>query len=131
MTRTHQLERAETTVQSVVLVPVVFLLAFMCFHIGSLFHQAHIAQLAAVRGVTVASALEQSSQSVQQAQKEVERVAQDLGSQLVSTPEVNYRQQGVEVRVRIKASSAISFLPSIASAEVWRPLEQFRLEQNR
>lgn len=131
MHRVRQCERAETTVQSVVLVPVVFLVAFTCFHFGSLFHQTHVAQIAAIRGATVASAMDYSYESVHQAQTEAERVAQDLGSALVSVPEVKYRNQGVEVKVRLKTSTAISFLPSVATAVAWRPLESFRLEQDR
>ena len=103
----------------------------MCFHFGSLFHQTHVAQIAAIRGATVASAMDYSYESVHQAQTEAERVAQDLGSALVSVPEVKYRNQGVEVKVRLKTSTAISFLPSVATAVAWRPLESFRLEQDR
>jgi hypothetical protein len=131
MNLTGQRERAETTIQSVVLVPVVFLLVFMCFHFGSLYHQTHIAQLAANRGATVGSAFAYSHESAKQAQSEAERVARELGSALTSIPEVSYRDQGLVVKVSLRTSTAISFLPSIATAEAWRPLESFRLEQDR
>lgn len=124
-------ERAETTIQSVVLVPVVFLITFMCFHVGSFFHQRHIAEVAAIRGATVASGLGISSLSANQARIEIERVVADLGSHLVSEPSVSYENRGVQVTVNLKASSVLSFLPSVASAEVWQPLELFRSQTER
>lgn len=124
-------ERAETTIQSVVLVPIVFLVAFMCFHLGSLFHQTHIAELAAIRGASIASGLDISSQSASQARLEIRRVVSELGSRIASEPIISYKNQGVEVTVQIQASSAISFLPTSASAQVWRPMESFRDETQR
>lgn len=124
-------ERAETTIQTVVLVPVVFLVAFMCFHIGSLLHQRHIAQVAAIRGATAASSMTQSADSSSQAIREITRVVTDLDSQLASAPRISYRNKGVQVTVSVKASTAVSFLPSTITAEVWRPIESFRLEQDR
>lgn len=130
-TSTSHSERAETTIQSVVLVPVVFLVAFMCFHIGSFFHQKHIAQLAAIRGATVASSMSFSAESASQARVEVARVVDDLNSRLASVPAVSFRDRGVQVTVALKASTAISFLPNVATAEAWKPLETFRNEQDR
>ena len=124
-------ERAETTIQAVVLVPIVFLLTFMCFHLGSLFHQSHIAELAAIRGASVASGLDISSQSSSQARLEIRRVVTELGSHLVSEPSISYENRGVQVTVRIRASSALSFLSSVATAEVWQPMELFRDETQR
>jgi hypothetical protein len=124
-------ERAETTIQSVVLVPVVFLVAFMCFHVGSFFHQKHIAQLAAIRGATVASSMPFSAESASQARVEVANVVDDLNSRLATTPAVSFRDRGVQVTVALKTSTAISFLPNVATAEVWKPLETFRNEQDR
>lgn len=125
------IERAETTIQSVVLVPIVFLVAFMCFHLGSLFHQTHIAELAAIRGASIASGLDISAQSSSQARLEIKQVVSELGSHVVSEPMISYKNKGVEVTVRLRASSAISFLPSIATAQVWRPMESFRDETQR
>ena len=124
-------ERAETTIQSVVLVPIVFLVAFMCFHLGSLFHQTHIAELAAIRGASIASGLDISSQSSSQARLEISRVVSDLGSRVASEPTISYKNHGVEVTVQLKATTAISFLPSVATAQVWRPMESFRDETQR
>ena len=124
-------ERAETTIQTVVLVPIVFLLTLMCFHLGSLFHQSHIAELAAIRGASVASGLDISSQSSSQARLEIRRVVTELGSHLVSEPSISYENRGVQVTVRIRSSTALSFLPSVATAEVWQPMELFRDETQR
>jgi len=124
-------ERAETTIQSVVLVPIVFLVAFMCFHLGSLFHQTHIAELAAIRGASIASGLDISARSSGQARLEIRRVISELGSHVASEPMISYKNQGVEVTVRLQASSAVSFLPSVATAQVWRPMESFRDETQR
>jgi Flp pilus assembly protein TadG len=124
-------ERAEATIQSVVVVPIIFLIVFMCFHLGSLFHQTHVAHLAATRGATVASSMNLSSDSVHRARAEIERVIADLDSRLATAPVISYRDRGVQVEVALRASTAISFLPSLASATAWRPLESFRLEQDR
>lgn len=124
-------ERGETSVQAVVLVPVVFLLAFMCFHIGSLMHQSHIAQVAAIRGAAVASSMNPGEDARRRAHNEIERVVSDLNSRLVRPPVISYRDSGVQVKVSLRASSAISFLASEADAMVWQPLETFQLEQYR
>lgn len=123
--------RAEVSIQAVILVPVVLLVVAICFHIGALLHQGHIAQLAASRGAQVASGMSLSAEASHQARQEVQRVVNDLGSRLDSSPRVTYRNQGVEVTVKIRASAALSFLPSTASAQVWRPLETFRIEHER
>jgi Flp pilus assembly protein TadG len=131
MEHSHLDERGESSVQTVVLVPIVFLLAFMCFHIGSILHQTHVAQVAAIRGATIASALNQSAESNHQARLEVMRVVSDLDSELAFQPSIIFRDSGVQVKVTLKTSTALSFLPSTASAEAWRPFESFRLEQQR
>lgn len=127
----HTSERAETSVQTVALVPIVFLLVAMCFHVASLLHQRDVAQLAASRGAQVASGFVQSSTGVDQARREIETVVNELGSRLAGSPHVRYRDQGVAVTVNVQTAQALSFLPSVASAEVWRPLESFRLEPDR
>ena len=124
-------DRGETSLQTVVLVPVVFLLVFMCFHVGAIFHHTHVAELAALRGAAVASALTPSSDAQQRAVSEVQRVTRDLNSKLLESPEVIFRHDGVHVTVRVKVSGPVSFLPQIASAKAWTPWESFKQEQYR
>ncbi len=124
-------DRGETSIQSVVLVPVVFLIAFMCFHVGSLLHQSHIAHVAAAMGAEVASSANGSKEIYVVTRHEVERVVRDLNSHLVRKPSISVEPEGVRVSVSVQASSAISFLPQSATASVWKPWETFRREQDR
>lgn len=124
-------ERGESSLQTVILIPVVFLVAFMCFHVGSLMHQRHVAHVAVLRGAVVASGMTPSSEASSAARREVRRVVSDLGSHLAEEPHITYRDKGVIVTVKLRASTALSFLPSVVKSQTWRPMESFRLEQDR
>lgn len=124
-------DRGETSLQTVVLVPVVFLVVFMSFHVGAIFHNTHVAELAALRGAALASGLSPSLDAQQRAISEVQRVTADLNSTLLDPPNVSFRHDGVHVTVRLKVAGPISFLPQTATAKVWTPWETFKREQDR
>ena len=124
-------DRGETSIQTVVLVPVVFVLVLMCFHVGVLMHQTNVAELAALRGASIASSMDYSADTQHRVLREVQQVVSDLNSTLQGTPEIDFRDGGVHVRVQIKSTAVLSFLPTLASADVWRPWESFRREQDR
>ena len=124
-------DRGEVSVQSVILVPVVFLIALMCFHVGSLLHQSHVAHVAAARGAEVAVSTPWSPNMRETAMYEIERVVRDLASSLAHVPDISHEPGGVRISVSLKASSALPFLPQVASASVWQPWESFRREQDR
>lgn len=124
-------DRGETSIQTVVLVPIVFILVFMCFHVGVLLHHTHVAELAAIRGASVASSMDYSVDTRVRVLREVQRVVSDLNVTLQKNPEIHFRDDGVHVRVQVSSATALSFLPGVASAEAWRPWESFRREQDR
>lgn len=124
-------ERAETSIQSVVLVPVVFVLVFVCFHVGSLLHQGHVAEAIATRGADVSASGGISAQTQQSALEEMSRMAQELGAELVRRPTISFGRNLVEVRVMVGARGAVPFLPRTAIATVRRVQERFVTQQER
>lgn len=124
-------ERAETSIQSVVLVPVILLVVFMCFHLGAYFHQSHVAEFIASRGAEIAGASGVSAASRDSAVREMEMIAADLGSRFVAPPVVSYEQGGVRVKVVLRVPAATPLLPASTSAVVRHSHESFLLEQDR
>lgn len=124
-------ERAETSLQAVILVPVVFLMVFMCFHIAALRHQSHVAMAIAIRGADIAGSSDISAGSDNRAVSEMSRMASDLGARLVRAPSINHSQDSVTVQVDLRVNGALPFLPEVASATTRQTRERFVREQDR
>lgn len=124
-------ERAETSIQAVVLVPVILLVVFMCFHLGAYFHQSHVAEFIASRGAEIAGASGVSAASRDSAVREMKRIAADLDSRFVGSPVVSYEHGGVRVKVVLAVPAATPLLPVSASAVVRHSHESFLFEQDR
>ncbi len=124
-------DRAETTIQAVILVPVVLLVVFMCFQVGAYFHQSHVAEFIASRGAEIASSHGVSADTRDSAVREMKRIAADLGSRLAHDPTISYEPSGVRVRVVLGVPAATPLLPTSTTAEVRHSYEAFIREQDR
>ncbi len=125
------MERAETSLQAVILVPVVFLIVFMCFHLAALIHQGHVAMALAIRGAEITSASDNHFDAHGRAVAEMKLMSAELGAHLSRTPSFNYEENSVLVTVHLRVTGAVPFLPRVASATARQTLERFVPEQDR
>ena len=124
-------ERAETGLQSVILVPVVFLVVFMCFHVAALIHQGHVARAIAVRGAEISGSSVHVFENRERAVTEMKVMSSELGARMSGTPLITYNSDSVVVTVKLVVSRSVPFLPQIASATARQTLERFVPEQDR
>lgn len=124
-------ERAETSLQAVILVPVVFLVVFMCFHVAALIHQGHVAMAIAVRGAEISSSFSNDPGVRLHAVNEMKVMSSELRSRIAGTPRITYETNSVVVTVNLIVNGAVPFLPQIASATARQTLERFVPEQDR
>jgi hypothetical protein len=126
----HKGDRGETSIQVVVLVPVMFAIFFLGVHVAALAHGAQVANVAATRGAQVAatSTSDMPSASVTQ---EVLQVVTELGSKLRMTPAISATADSVRVTVVLHVQSIVPFLPTSVTRSAIVSRERFILEQNR
>jgi hypothetical protein len=123
--------RGETSIQAVLLVPVVLGIFFLGVHATGLAHGAHVANAAAIRGAQVAAFSNREGIDVVRALNEIEQVVSDLGSHMYSAPSLEIGSRSVHVTVSVAVQSIVPFLPTSVTRSAIVSREQFLLEQNR
>jgi hypothetical protein len=124
-------DRGETSIQTVLLVPVVLGILFVIVHAAALAHAGQVASLAANRGAQLAAASEGNSVSAFMVRQEVQRTVRDLGNILDSTPQLTSFRGNVNVTVRVSVPRIVPFLPNFVSRSATAPMERFIEEQDR
>lgn len=124
-------DRGETSIQTVLLVPVILLILFISVHAAALGHAGQVASVAANRGAQLAASSDVSSESTFLIRQEVRRTVTELGSQLRSEPQLSAYKGNVRVTVRIAVQRVVPFLPDVVSRSASAPLERFIEEQDR
>ena len=121
-------ERGEVSAESVIIVPVVFLVLLLGVQATTLFHAANIATAAAAQGASAAAASGAS-------ELDGERVASisvaELGGSLSSSPKVDLRSDWVAVTVRISVPQIIPGFPRVIERNVIERKERFVKELDR
>jgi hypothetical protein len=123
-------DRGETSIQVVVLVPIIFTILCLGVHVAALAHGAQVANAAATRGAYVAAA---SNSEIPAASvlREVDLVVTELGSRLGSVPVVSATSDKVRVTVVLRVQSVVPFLPNSVTRSAWASRERFVMEQHR
>lgn len=124
-------DRGETSIQTVLLVPVILSLFFVAVHAAALSHAGQIASVAANRGAQMAASSDGSSASASAIREGIQRTVLELGSQMSSESQFSTYSGSVEVTVRISVPRVVPFLPNTVKRSASAPLEQFIEEQNR
>lgn len=122
--------RGETTVQAVLLVPIVMTIFFLAVHVAVLARAGHIAQAVSLRGAQMVS-YNFGPNGTAQALNEMEKMAMDLGSRLTSVPSIDVTDRNATVTVTLHVKSAVPFLHNSISRTASVPLEIFLLEDDR
>jgi len=123
--------RGDTTVQVVLLVPVIFVLLLVGVHIASFMHASNVANAAAKRGAQVAAGVPDSAQASLAATTSVSDMVQELGSTLRSAPTVSFSSSTVTVSVSLRINRLLPFLPDTVSRRGLARQENFRTEAQR
>lgn len=124
-------DRGETSIQTVLLVPVILSILFVSVHAAALGHAGQVASVAANRGAQLAASSDNSSESTFVTQQEVRRTVMELGSQLRSEPHLSAYMGNVRVTVRIAVPRIVPFLPDVVTRSASAPTERFIEEQDR
>jgi hypothetical protein len=124
-------DRGETSIQTVLLVPVILSILFVSVHAAVLGHAGQVASVAANRGAQLAASSNNSSESTFVIRQEVRRTVMDLGSQLRSEPQLSAYMGHVRVTVRIAVPRIVPFLPDVVARSASVPIERFIEEQDR
>jgi hypothetical protein len=123
--------RGETSIQAVLLVPVVLGIFFLGVHATALIHGTHVANAAAIRGAQIAAFSNSEGNDVVRAMNEMEQVVSDLGSHMYSAPSLEIGSKSVYVTVSVAVQSIVPFLPTSVTRSATVSREQFLMEQNR
>jgi hypothetical protein len=123
--------RGETSIQAVLLVPVVLGIFFIGVHVTALVHGAHVANAAAIRGAQIAAFSNSEGNDVVRAMNEMEQVVSDLGSRMYSAPSLSIGSKSVQATVKVATQSIVPFLPTSVTRSATVSREQFLTEQDR
>ena len=124
-------DRGETSIQTILLVPVVLGILFVVVHSAALAHAGQVASRAANRGAQLAASSDGTSESNFFVRQEIQRTISELGNTLESVPQITAYGGTVNVSVRISVSRIVPFLPHRISRNASAPLERFVEEQDR
>jgi Flp pilus assembly protein TadG len=127
----RHLARGETTVQVVLMVPVILLLLLVGVHIATYMHASNVANSAAKRGAQVAAGMPTSTGASSAATSSVNEMVRELGAQLRSSPTVSVSESFVSVSVQIRISKLLPFLPDTVSRRGLARREIFMTESKR
>lgn len=124
-------DRGETSIQVVLLVPIILSIFFACVHAAALAHGAQVAALAAMRGAQISASIDGTTGSRVLMRSEVHRTVNEMGNTLESEPQFSVYQDTVLVAVRVSIPGVVPFLPTSVSRSATVPLERFIEEQER
>lgn len=124
-------ERGETSVESVLYLPVLLGLFLTAFHFVVLSHGAHLAAATASRGAALAASGMVVHGNVQMVTDEIDRVSREMGTRLVGPAGVASDERSVRVTVTIEVPRIVPFLPTKVTRTASRAHESFLLERDR
>lgn len=124
-------DRGETSIQAVLLVPIILSIFFVCVHAAALAHGGQVAAIAATRGAQLFASSGGSSLSNALVISEIQRTVSEMGNSLESAPQFSAYQGNVLVTVRIAIPRTVPFLPTSVRRSAMVPREQFIEEQDR
>lgn len=124
-------DRGESTVQSVLIVPVILTILFMGAHVAAYARGSQVANAAALRGAQVAASVEPDAAGTWSTLREVDTVVADLGFRTAAAPEIEVGPRDARVTVSLLVSRVVPFLPGVVTRSVQVPREVFLKAQDR
>ena len=123
--------RGETTVQVVLMVPVILLLLLVGVHFASYMHASNVANSAAKRGAQVAAGMSNFAEASSAATTTVNEMVRELGSRLHGAPQVSVSGAFATVSVQVRIGRLLPFLPDTVSKRGIARREIFMTEGQR
>lgn len=123
--------RGETTVQVVLMVPVILLLLLVGVHVASYMHASNVANSAAKRGAQVAAGTSTFAEASSAATTTVNEMVRELGSRLHGTPQVSVSETFATVSVQVRIGRLLPFLPDTVLKRGIARREVFMMEGQR
>jgi Flp pilus assembly protein TadG len=124
-------QRGETTVQVVLLVPVVLLLLLVGVHFASYMHASNVANSASKRGAQIAAGMPDSHQASLVASSSVSEMVNALGSRLNRATDTVVSPNFVSVSVQLRIARILPFLPDTVTRRGMARREIFMTEGQR
>jgi len=124
-------DRADSSVESVLLLPVLLTVALILVQIAANIHASHVAAVTAMRGAQVASRSEQRSDSVVDALREMESTMRDLQGRSAESISVDFDGSVVRTTVILRAGGVLPWLAGRIERSATVPLEQFTFSGRR
>lgn len=121
-------ERGDATVESVLLVPVVFLVLAISVQVAVLFHAQNVATAAAAQGAAAAAA--HGAQAIDGERAATISVA-ELGASLMTAPIVATNSRGVEVTVVVRVPQIVPGFPAEVTRQANEAREEIVTESDR
>lgn len=130
MTRRNN-PRGETTVQAVLVVPVVLTILFVGAHVTAYVRGSQVANAAAIRGAQVAASVEPDAAGTWSTLREIDTVVTDLGFRTAAAPGIEVGPKVARVTVSLVIHRVVPFLPDVVTRSALVPREVFLREQDR
>lgn len=124
-------QRGETTVQAVLMVPVIFLLLLVGVHIASYMHASNVANSAAKRSAQVAAGMPDANQASLAATNSVSQMVNSLGARVSRPVDIAVSSNFVTVSVHLRISSIVPFVPDTVTKRGIARREVFVSEDER
>lgn len=124
-------DRGESTVQAVLVLPVILTILFMGAHLTAYARGSQVANAAALRGAQVAASVEPDSTGTWATLREIDTVVADLGFRAAAAPEIEVGPQDARVTVSLVINRVVPFLPSVVTRSAQVPREIFLRAQDR
>lgn len=124
-------DRGETSLETVLVFPVLLVLVLVAFHMAALFHAGHVAALASARGAHMAAIGMSTHGNSVMVVDEVTKVGNELGAALAVAPRVWLSDQHVVVSVEVLSPRIVPFLPARVERTSRQAMETFLEEQRR
>lgn len=117
-------DRGSSTVELVILVPVLVLLVLASLHTVMFFYSSHIAQAAAARGAAVgASSTANTGVAAQRARDSATEFVAEVNSAVVGVPTVEVTERDVRVTVEVDIPDIVPFVRSTVRRSAVEPRE--------
>ena len=124
-------DRADSSVESVLLLPVLLTVVLILVQIAANIHASHVAAVTAMRGAQVASRTEQRSASVVDAIREMESTIGDLQGRSAESISVDFEGSTVRTTVILRAGGVLPWLVGRIERSATVPLERFTFSGHR
>lgn len=124
MTTAPERDRGSSTVELVILVPLLVLLVLVSLHTVMYFYSSHVAEAAASKGAVAGAAPPSAGGSPARARDAAQAFVADVNSHLVGAPQVVVVGGEVWVTVEVDVPDIVPFLHSSVTRTAVEPLER-------